>query len=293
MRDITDVEECQSLMSQIGDFYGAAMFVHDVHDFNLCAFLSSTEKECTAVNGPVNPPYEDCFNQSATTNFPTTTTNGLTTSSSSSAGYDEVIILFQAWNDINDDRLSNVTIITDYSDEELTTDKYGDTTLIIKDVSFPHNISFYASMPGFTGYNGSRKINNFMELTTVIMYMSPALTTNVPITNVSTTNAPTTNVSTTVLPTTIVSTTITPTTNVSTTIVPTTNVSTTIVPTTNVPTTITPTTNVSTTNVPTTNVPTTIVPTTSVPTTTFSTSTNKPTTTSPPEYDEVIVWFKH
>ena len=82
--DVISAEDCQYLLFSVGHFFGGELFVHDRLQLNLCEFRASQDKTCTAVNGPVHPPYLDCVNPATTrtttsTTIPTTSMSPTTT----------------------------------------------------------------------------------------------------------------------------------------------------------------------------------------------------------------------
>jgi len=72
--NVVSSTDCQALLSEIGQTFGAHLFIHDVDDDNSCQFLDSSSFKCSAISGPADPPILDCPFNGTTTPKPVSTT---------------------------------------------------------------------------------------------------------------------------------------------------------------------------------------------------------------------------
>merc|ERR1711962_874773 len=165
-RDVTNAADCQTLLMEIGEYYGAELFLHDTHQFNLCSFLSSRERECMAVNGPVHPSFEECFAGPTTTTGPTQSTT---------TGYDQVTVRFIARDATTNRALARVVICVPFFDCILTDDQ-GQAHIPLTGVEFPFNLVFSAAKTGYETYNSTVRIRNNEPEQIVAFSLSPILT---------------------------------------------------------------------------------------------------------------------
>ena len=176
--DVISAEDCQYLLFSVGHFFGGELFVHDALQLNLCEFRASKDKTCTAVNGPVHPPYLDCV-KPATTIPPTeSTTYPAPPSTTTWSGYDAVHFTFISLNAVNNRRLPGVTITFQISGNQtaLTTNVQGEAYLVISNVNFPFNLMFNGSKEDFSSYSGSTTVNNNALTASTTFSLSPNLT---------------------------------------------------------------------------------------------------------------------
>jgi len=163
-RDVTNAADCQRLLAQIGGYYNAQLFLHDAHQFNLCSFLTSRERECQAVSGPVHPSFEECFAGPTSTSGPPTTT-----------GYGLVSVRFVARDATTNQPLSRVMIgFPDYA--SILTDDQGQAHMLLAGVEFPYSLDFSAAKAGYETYNSTVSIMNNAPVQIVAFSLSPTLT---------------------------------------------------------------------------------------------------------------------
>jgi len=167
-RDVTYASDCQYLLAEIGKYYDAEMFLHNVHDFSRCSFLSSRERECTGVNGPVHPSFDECFGGNVTTTVSPT--------GSTPAVYDKVNVIFRALDATNNNLLSGLEINVQNYNDSLFTDSNGEAELLISQVEFPYYLSFQTFKVGYEMYNNTVMIRNDQPSQIVAFSVSPTLT---------------------------------------------------------------------------------------------------------------------
>ena len=70
LSDVTTPTECQELLADFGDIYGATMFIHDASQNNLCDLRAADRKACSALAGPKTPEYSTCITETSFSSIP-------------------------------------------------------------------------------------------------------------------------------------------------------------------------------------------------------------------------------
>ena len=184
--NVVSSTDCQALLSEIGQTFGAHLFIHDVDDDNSCQFLDSSSFKCSAISGPADPPILDCPFDGTTTPEPlstttskpvsTTTSSDVTTTPGRETTTNPVATTVQlevlAWKAADNQILGNVTVYVYVGSQlyEEITDWNGYARISIEG-HLPFSFNFVGVKEGYHQYSGCHHLHGESWSAKIAMFL--------------------------------------------------------------------------------------------------------------------------
>ena len=178
--NVVSSTDCQALLSEIGQTFGAHLFIHDVEDDNSCQFLDSSSFKCSTISGPADPPILDCPSDGTTTSQPVSTTTYSTASTTpgrettTNPVATTVQLAFLTWEDgYHYPILGNVTVYVDVAGKlyKTVTDFNTGSANVSIEGHLPFSFNFVGVKEGYHQYSGCHHLNSESWFATIAMFL--------------------------------------------------------------------------------------------------------------------------